>query len=106
MPATPGDRPKANAMPVPVLTSRPPLVQVLATVLWPSFLLAGMATGVYFTVFDPLEVLLSIGQPLLSRMAAYSLGFFGFWLLAAASSATTVYFLRPSESFNRPARPS
>lgn len=87
-----------------VLASRPPLVQVLAAVLWPSFLLAGMADGVFFTLFDPVDVLLCVGQPPFSRMAAYSVGFFGFWLLAATSSASTIYFLRPGESFNRPDR--
>ena len=84
-----------------MLTSRPPRVQLVAAVLWPSFLLAGMADGVFFTVFDPLEVLLCIGQPPFSRVAAYSIGFFGFWALGIAASASTLYFLRPGESFNR-----
>ncbi len=84
-----------------LLASRPPLVQLLAAVLWPTFLLAGMADGVFFTLFDPVEVLLCVGEPPFSRLAAYSIGFFGFWLLGIAASASTIYFLRPGESFNR-----
>jgi len=72
-----------------------PLVQRLAAILWPSFLLAGAATGVFFTFFDPVTLLECEGEAPLGRTAAYSLGFFGFWLLCAAASAATYYFLRP-----------
>ena len=72
-----------------------PLVQRLSAILWPSFLLAGAATGVFFTFFDPVTLLECQGEPPLGRMAAYSLGFFGFWLLCAGTSAATYYFLRP-----------
>ena len=75
--------------------SRLPLVQRVTAVLWPSFLMAGVATVVFFTFLDPREVLVCSGEPPISRTGAYSLGFFGFWLLTAASSAATGYFLRP-----------
>lgn len=72
-----------------------PLVQRLSAVLWPAFLCAGAATGVFFTVFDPIVLLECEGEPPLSRTGAYSLGFFLFWLLCIASSIGTAYFLRP-----------
>ena len=64
-------------------------------VLWPSFLLAGLATTLFFVAFDPEEVLACVGGPALSRLGAYSIGFFFFWSLTAASSLLTCYFRRP-----------
>ena len=72
-----------------------PLVQKVSALLWPSFLLAGVATGIFFTFLDPLVLFECKGDPPLSRMAAYSVGFLAFWLLCAASSAASAYFLRP-----------
>ena len=70
-----------------------PVVQLLSAVLWPSFLLAGVADGVFFTVFDPVALLECEGEPPMGRMAAYSVGFFLFWLLGAGASAACAYFL-------------
>ncbi len=47
------------------------------------------------TVFDPVSLLECEGEPPLGRTAAYSLGFFAFWLLCAGSCALSYYFLRP-----------
>lgn len=74
-----------------------PRVQLFSAVLWPSFLLAGVATAVFFTLLDPVRLLEYEGEAPLSRMAAYSMGFFLFWLLCAASSAATAYFMRPTD---------
>ncbi len=74
-----------------------PRVQLVSAILWPSFLLAGMATSVFFTFLDPVRLFDYEGEAPLSRMAAYSLGFFLFWLLCAASSAASAYFLRPTD---------
>jgi hypothetical protein len=65
-----------------------PRIQLISAVLWPSFLLAGVATSVFFVFLDPVRLLDHEGEAPLSRMAAYSLGFFLFWLLCAASSPT------------------
>lgn len=73
-----------------------PRVQLISAVLWPSFVLAGVATSVFFTFLDPVRLFDYEGEPPLSRTAAYSLGFFLFWVLCAASSAATSYFLRPT----------
>lgn len=60
-------------------------------ILWPSFLVGGIAEGLFFTLFDPVE-LHFFGQPHeLSRIAVYTVGFFAFWLVAAVSSALTSY---------------
>ena len=63
-------------------------------ILWPAFLAAGVAEILFFTMFDPSE----FGA---GRMAAYSAGFFLFWLLAAGSSALTCFLQRSAEEVNR-----
>ena len=63
-------------------------------VIWPAFLVAGVAEIVFFTIFDPFD-LHFFGEPLeWSREAIYTLGFFGFWALGIASSALTVMLER------------
>ena len=79
-----------------------PLVQRVSAVLWPAFIMAGVATAVFFTFFDPVSLLECEGEPPLSRMAAYSLGFFMFWLLCIASSTGTWYFLRTDVTQSSP----
>ena len=62
----------------------------LMWIIWPAFLVAGLAEAVFFTVFDPID-LHFFGAPLdISREAIYTMGFFGFWGLGIASSALTM----------------
>jgi hypothetical protein len=69
-------------------------------ILWPSFLVGGVAETVFFTLFDPND-LSFFGEPVtLSRTAIYSLGFFLFWLFSAASSALTVFLQRSATEVN------
>lgn len=69
-------------------------------VLWPSFIVGGIAETVFFTLFDPMELHL-FGEPAgLSRLAVYSAGFFVFWAFAAASSAFTCFLQRSSREIN------
>ena len=66
-------------------------------VVWPAFLMAGVAELVFFSIFDPFE-LHFFGQPLdWSREAIYALGFFGFWGLGIASSALTLFLAHTRE---------
>lgn len=75
-----------------MIESLPP-VQRVSAVLWPSFLLAGLATVVFVALLDPLRLIDYAGEPPLSRTAAYSLGFFCFWLLTSVAPLSTLYFL-------------
>ena len=69
-------------------------------VLWPSLIVGGIAEAVFFTLFDPTSLHL-FGEPLaLSRTATYTIGFFGFWALAAGSSAFTCFLQRPAADIN------
>jgi len=77
------------------------LVRRLMWVLWPAFLMAGVAEIVFFTVFDPFE-LHFFGAPLeLSRQAIYTMGFFGFWGLGAVASALTLFLEHSPGGANR-----
>lgn len=72
----------------------------LIQVLWPSFLVAGVAEIIFFTVISPQELYL-LGEPVhFSAIATYSIGFFGFWLVCAASSLTTLFFQQTSAEIN------
>lgn len=62
---------------------------------WLSFLLAGAATGVFFSVLDPDELRFCLPFPEVSRTAAYSIGFFLFWLLTASAGILAVVFTYP-----------
>ena len=64
-------------------------------ILWPGFVMAIPAVGVVFTVIDPDD--LGVG-----RMAAYTVGFFFFWMLGAASSALTDLLQRSARQLNDP----
>ena len=70
-------------------------------ILWPSFVVAGVAEIMFFTAFDPKELHI-FGEPAsLSRLAVYSIGFFLCWAFAAASSAFTCFLQRTAEEVNR-----
>ncbi|HET7672518.1 MAG TPA: hypothetical protein VFK84_19070 [Burkholderiales bacterium] len=66
----------------------------LMLILWPSFVAAGVAEMVFFNIFDPSDF--DAG-----RLAAYSIGFFLFWSLAAMSSALTCFLQRSRDEVNR-----
>lgn len=74
-----------------------PMTQRVIAVLWPSFLMAGVATVLYFLAFDPDELVRAgiIGD--VSRLGAYTTGFFLFWLLTATSCLLTCYFQQPCQ---------
>lgn len=72
----------------------------LIVILWPSFLMAGVAEIVFFTLVDPQQLYL-LGKPVqYSLTATYSIGFILFWMLCAATSACTLFFLRSSAEIN------
>lgn len=75
---------------------RRPLVQRLGVILWPSFLVAGAASVVFFALVDPLA-LRDITCPGLhiSRELGYTVGFFMFWLATLSSSLLTGFLSRP-----------
>ncbi len=76
-------------------------MQRLIWILWPSFIVGGIAEALFFTAFDPQDLML-FGNPVnWSREAVYSVGFFIFWAVCAASSAATCFLQRSSDQINR-----
>jgi len=73
----------------------------LIWILWPSFIVGGVAETVFFTFFDPKDLMVMGDVPELSRTAVYSLGFFLFWAFAAISSAFTCFLQRGAADINR-----
>ena len=83
------------------MTTSIPVNQRVVSVLWPSFLMAGLATFVFFAVFDPYHLVAPTWFPDLSRLGAYTIGFFLFWMLTASTSLLTCYFQRPVDRLNK-----
>ena len=85
-----GDEP-TRAPPSSALTPR---AIRLAAILWPSFMVAGVATMVFFAFVDPHELnLISFPSLNFSRELGYSAGFFLLWLSTASASYLTALLL-------------
>lgn len=82
------------------------LAQRLMWIAWPAFLVAGVLEVLVFAVVDPLDMQW-FGQPIeMSRQAIYTLSFFVFWGVTAASSAlTTLLTISPFELNRCPLEP-
>lgn len=78
-----------------------PRIQQIISILWPSFLTAGVATIIFFTAFDPKLLMAVSGYGDISRLGGYTLGFFIFWMLTSTSCALTCYFARPCEDIGK-----
>jgi len=74
------------------------VTQRIVAILWPSFITAGIATVLFFTAFDPDIMFVDYD---ISRLGAYSIGFFIFWLFGVVTCMATCYFLRPCQSVNK-----
>lgn len=69
-------------------------------ILWPSFMVAGIAEVLFFTIIDPQELYL-FGEPVnYSKTATYSIGFLALWMLCAASSLITLFLQRQPQEVN------
>ena len=72
-----------------------PKCQKTISVLWPAFLMAGLATVLFFAAFDPVLLLQETRFADMPRLGAYTIGFFLFWLLTTSSCALTCFFRKP-----------
>nr|WP_314861273.1 hypothetical protein [uncultured Undibacterium sp.] len=67
---------------------------ILMVVLWPAFLMACVATGVFFSLVDPMELIVLDERVNVHILGAYTIGFLIFWALGAFSSWLTALLLR------------
>jgi hypothetical protein len=75
-----------------------PIIQRVVAILWPSFIMAGIATVLFSTAFDPVVILIDYD---ISRLGSYTICFFLFWFFGAMTAAATCYFLKPCEAINK-----
>lgn len=79
------------------------MARLLMVVLWPSFLVAIVAEGFFFSLFDPNDLTLFGSEADLEPMAVYSIGFFFFWLFCSLASMLTCYLIGvPNDQGPRP----
>lgn len=76
-------------------------MQRLIWVLWPSFIVAGVAEILFFTLVDPQELYVFGEAVHFSALATYSIGFFAFWVICACSSLFTCYLRQHPDEINR-----
>ena len=69
-----------------------PRSQRAIAVLWPSFVVAIAATGLFFSAFNPRDLAPFNLDLEASPLAVYSIGFFIFWLLGILCGYGTLYF--------------
>ena len=82
-----------------------PLAQRIGAILWPSFFAAGVATMVFFALFDPVDLFhLLRPESTIGRGLGYTVGFFLFWIATAASSLFTWMLLCPGNRYRGSAR--
>ena len=78
-----------------------PIMQKTVAVLWPAFLVAAAATIIFFTLFDPLDLIPLGEEARIGRLGLYTIGFFMFWVLMALSSLLTLYFMQPFDGVGK-----
>jgi hypothetical protein len=77
-----------------------PGIQRVVAILWPSFIVAGIATILFTTAFDPATIEFFVENDI-SRVGSYTICFFLFWLFGAITSSATCYFLEPCDTVNK-----
>jgi len=65
----------------------------LIGILWPSFLVSGLAEGLLFTFIQPSELIFFGRHPDIFDQGIYTISFFVIWAFCATSSVLTAYML-------------
>lgn len=76
--------------------------RIVMQVLWPAFLMAIIAEGIFFSMIDPRELSVVAAWLRDSRIAAYTVAFFVFWALFACSSGVTYFLARGVDDRSTP----
>lgn len=66
---------------------------LLMKVIWPAFIVAGVASGLIFSFISPDDLAMLDKQLELSDLGVYTLGFFVFWILGMMASGLTALLL-------------
>lgn len=68
--------------------------------LWPAFVIAALATTVFFTIFDPAELTLHGQRLFADHLSAYSAFFLVAWLFGALNAAMVMMLEKSSRQLN------
>jgi hypothetical protein len=77
------------------------MFKLAIAVLWPSFIAAILAEGFFFSVFDPVDLMMVGGHIDMAPIGAYTIGFFFFWSFGALASMLSLYLVR-SDTLKQP----
>lgn len=69
------------------------MARLMMVVLWPSFLVAIVAEGFFFSLFDPNDLSLFGTEAEVTPLAVYTVGFFFFWVFCSLASMLTCYLI-------------
>ena len=78
------------------------MLRLVSGILWPSFLVAIVAEGFFFSMFDPHDLVIVGSHVEMPAIAAYTIGFFFFWIFCALASMLTYYLLGAPRNQNPP----
>lgn len=76
------------------INTKPFLRPMLMIILWPAFLMACVATGLFFSLVDPMELIILDERVKVHVLGAYTIGFFIFWMLGILSSGLTALLVQ------------
>ncbi|MEJ2755522.1 MAG: hypothetical protein P8104_06750, partial [Gammaproteobacteria bacterium] len=77
------------------MTAEQSWVRLAGSVLWPTFLWAGVATMLFFATFDPIDLgAIATFAMVLPRIAGYTIGFFCFWAFGITCCISTLFLLK------------
>jgi hypothetical protein len=71
---------------------------LLMVTLWPGFLMACVACGIFFSLVDPMELIVLDERVQVHMLGAYTIGFLIFWALGSLSSYLTALLLKAPTS--------
>lgn len=74
------------------------MIRLAMSILWPSFLVAIVAEGFFFSMFDPADLMIVGGHVDFKPTAVYTIGFFFFWVFCALSSMLSCYLLNTEDN--------
>ena len=72
-----------------------PLRQIIISLVWASFISAGLSCVLIFAWIDPSFLLEQLGLEEQNRLHGYSLAFFFFWFIGIGNAMLTLFFLKP-----------
>lgn len=75
----------------------------LGPILWPAFLVACLATMLFFACFDPLPLLhdTALSSWITDRRGGYTIGFFFFWIITSLAASLTAWLIATQRNGER-----